>query len=90
MVEKLAQRLIEKETIVLKDLHEILGKRPYDLGDEMNNYMEISNDHQTIVKDQKIKHGQDQEAKAKLGFEVDDASAPKSKHINDIINNSTN
>jgi len=37
VVENLAQRLLEKETVVLKDLHEILGKRPFDLGVEMNN-----------------------------------------------------
>jgi len=36
LVEKLSKRLIEKETIVLKDLHEILGDRPFDLGIEMN------------------------------------------------------
>jgi len=90
VVEKLAQRLLEKETIVLKDLHEILGKRPYDLGEDMNNYMEISNDHQNIVKDQNLKHEQDQEAKAKIDTETkDDSEIPKSKNLDDIIKNST-
>jgi ATP-dependent Zn protease len=36
VVELLAQRLLEKETIVLKDLHEILGSREHDMGEEMN------------------------------------------------------
>jgi len=35
-VHKLAERLLEKETIVLRDLQDILGDRPFDLGAEMN------------------------------------------------------
>lgn len=49
LVEKLAQRLLEKETIVLKDLQDILGNRPFDLGEEMNEYIQISNEHQGLV-----------------------------------------
>ena len=33
-------------------LNEILGERPYDLGHEINNYIQISNQHQDLVKNQ--------------------------------------
>lgn len=50
-VQRLAERLIEKETIVLRDLQEILGDRPYDLGAEMNEYIKISDEHQSRVEE---------------------------------------
>lgn len=48
-VEALATLLLKKETIVLRDMQEVLGKRPFDMGDEMNEYLSISEEHQAKV-----------------------------------------
>lgn len=38
-IEKLADRLLEKETINLPDIIEILGERPYGMNETMRNYL---------------------------------------------------
>ena len=40
MIRKMADMLIEKETIGIDDIHSIFGKRPFELSTEFQKYLE--------------------------------------------------
>ena len=40
LIEQLADKLIEKETVNLPDIIEILGERPYGMNETMREYLE--------------------------------------------------
>ena len=66
-MERLAEELLEKETLTLPDLLRILGERPYPLKETVREYLEEMKER--IEKDRE----EDAASAAKAGEEVDDS-----------------
>lgn len=64
-VEKVAKLLLEKEVITREDMHKLLGKRPFEVTDEMDQYIEKQLDQEKKA-DEKLEEAEKKEGEPML------------------------
>ncbi|GMK54045.1 hypothetical protein CspeluHIS016_0106310 [Cutaneotrichosporon spelunceum] len=70
-VEKVAQLLLEKEVISREDMHRLLGKRPFENQDEMDDYIEQQLDLNKEVKEKDAEEAKEAEGSPVAAFSAD-------------------